>query len=167
MKSWFTDLRISAGLDSGHKPSASSWESIKRAEEVQRVEQGMAALDRALRQGRPIPQTPLGLHSSIMRAVRVAQRPPAGPYKLAVLRWAAAPVVAALVVMAVWQALRGPGRLPAQGRTSLAAATSALEMSSQLAQTVPSAVVAPLSDELERLNRDLDNTAQFILASLP
>jgi hypothetical protein len=28
-------------------------------------------------------------------------------------------------------------------------------------------VVAPLSDELERLNRDLDNTAQFILASLP
>lgn len=167
MKTWFTSFRISAALDSGHKPSGSQRESINRSEEVQSVEQDMTALDRALRQERPEPQTPPGLHRSIMRAVRVAQRPQAAPRGLAVLRWVAAPVVAALVVLAVWPALRGPGRPHAHGRQSLAAATTALEMSSQLAKTVPSAVVAPLSDELERLNRDLDNTAQFILASLP
>lgn len=167
MKTWFTSFRISAALDSGHKPSASLRMSINSSEEAQSFEQGMTALDRALRQERPKPQTPPGLHRSIMRAVREAQRTQAAPRELAVLRWVAAPVVAALVVMAVWPALRGPGRPPAQGRQSLAAATTALELSSQLAQTVPPAVVAPLSDELERLNRDLDNTAQFILASLP
>jgi len=167
MMTWFTSYRISAALDSGHKPSASLRESINRSEEVQGLELDMTALDRALRQERPEPQTPPGMHRSIMRAVRVAQRPEAAPHELAVLRWVAATVVAALVVMAVWPGLRGPRRPPAQGRQSLAAATTALELSSQLAQTVPPAVVAPLSDELERLNRDLDNTAQFILASLP
>ena len=102
-----------------------------------------------------------------MQAVREAERPEAAPAGLAFLRWVAAPVVAALALAAVWLALRGPVAPPAQGTQSLAAATTALEMSGQLAQTVPSAVVAPLSDELARLNRDLDNTAQFILASLP
>ena len=33
--------------------------------------------------------------------------------------------------------------------------------------TILTAVVAPLPDELERLNRDLDKTAQFLRASLP
>ena len=40
-------------------------------------------------------------------------------------------------------------------------------MGDQMVRTMPSAVVAPLSDELERLNRDLDKTAKFLLASLP
>jgi len=102
-----------------------------------------------------------------MRALRTANRPTATRQGLAFPRWVAAPVVAALALAAVWQMPRGPARPPAQGTRSLAAAATALEMSSQLAQTVPSAVVAPLSDELERLNRDLDNTAEFILASLP
>ena len=83
------------------------------------------------------------------------------------MRWLAAPAGAVLLLMAVWLALRSPGRPLVQDRPSLAVVTIALEMSGQLAHTVPSAVVAPLSDELERLNRDLDDTAQFILASLP
>jgi hypothetical protein len=36
-----------------------------------------------------------------------------------------------------------------------------------MARAVPSAVVAPLTDELQKLNQDLNNTAQFLLASLP
>jgi hypothetical protein len=36
-----------------------------------------------------------------------------------------------------------------------------------MAWAVPSAVISPLSNELEQLNRDLNNTAQFLLASLP
>jgi hypothetical protein len=84
-----------------------------------------------------------------------------------VLRWVAAPLVAAVVLVVIWQGLRGPIAPPSKGTQSLAAATTALEMGGQLAQAAPSAVVAPLSDELARLNRDLDNTARFILASLP
>jgi hypothetical protein len=36
-----------------------------------------------------------------------------------------------------------------------------------MARAMPSAVVNPLADELKNINRDLDNTAQFLLASLP
>jgi len=167
MKSWFTKLRISAALDAGHKLSASLRRNIDRSEQLQSIEDEMTALDRALKQCPPKPQAPPGLHRSIMQAIRVAERPAAAPAGLAFLRWVAAPVAAALALAAVWLALRGPVVPPTQGTQSLAAATTAWEMSARLAQTVPSAVVAPLSDELARLNRDLDNTAQFILASLP
>jgi hypothetical protein len=167
MKSWFTKLRISAALDAGHKLSASLRRNIGSSEQLRGVEEEMTALDCALKQASPRPQAPPGLHRSIMQAVRVAERPQAAPGGLAFLRRVAAPLVAALALVAVWQTLRGPVAPPTQGTQSLAAATTALEMSGQLAQTVPSAVVAPLSDELARLNRDLDNTAQFILASLP
>jgi hypothetical protein len=36
-----------------------------------------------------------------------------------------------------------------------------------MTRAMSAAVVAPLSDELDRLNRDLDHTAQFLLANLP
>jgi hypothetical protein len=49
----------------------------------------------------------------------------------------------------------------------LATANNALELSEQITQTMPAAVMAPLSDEWQGLNRDLQNTAQFLLASLP
>jgi hypothetical protein len=40
-------------------------------------------------------------------------------------------------------------------------------MGGQVARAVPTAVVSPLADELEKVNRDLNSTAQFLLASLP
>jgi hypothetical protein len=167
MKSWFTKLRISAALDDGNKPSASLRRHIDRSEQLQSFEGELKAVDRALKQCPPKPEAPAGLHRSIMHAVRTAERPAAAPAGLAFLRWAPVPLAAALALVAVWLALRGPAALPTQATQSLAGATTALEMSGQLAQTVPSAVVAPLSEELARLNQDLDYTAQFILASLP
>ena len=83
------------------------------------------------------------------------------------LRWATVPALAAIALLGVWWALHTPVRPSAPDTPSLAAATSAFELSGQLARTVPAAVVAPLSGELERLNLDLANTAQFLLASLP
>jgi hypothetical protein len=167
MKSWFTKLRISAALDAGHKLSASLRRNIDSSEQLLGAEQELKALDRALKRAPPRPQAPPGLHRSIMQAVRVADRTQAEPRGVAVLRWVAAPLVVAVVLVVIWQGLRGPIAPPSKGTQSLAAATTALEMGGQLAQAAPSAVVAPLSDELARLNRDLDNTAQFILASLP
>ncbi len=167
MKSWFTNLRISSALEAVHKLLGVARRNLSGPEQLYAVEKELAALDRALNRDVPSTEAPPGLHGSIMRAVRVAQRSEAAPGGRAAALWLAAPVGAALVLMAGWLALRGPAPPPARGTHSLAAATTALEMSGQLAQTVPSAVVAPLSDELERLNRDLDNTAQFILASLP
>jgi len=36
-----------------------------------------------------------------------------------------------------------------------------------MASTVPGTALAPLTEEWQRLNQDLDNTTQFLLATLP
>jgi hypothetical protein len=69
--------------------------------------------------------------------------------------------------MMVSHAARGPVRLPAQHTEQLSVPITALQVGGEMARAVPSAVVNPLADELNNLNRDLDNTAQFLLASLP
>jgi hypothetical protein len=167
MTSWLTKLRISAALDADSKQPASLRRKISASAQLRGFEADLTALDRTLRQNPPRPQAPPGLHRLIMQAVRAAEGSAAAPRGLAILRWVAAPAVAMLAMAVVWLALRSPARPPAQGSQSLDAAATALEMGGQLPQTVPAAVVAPLSGELEKLNRDLDNTAQFLLASLP
>ena len=167
MKLWFAKARISAALDAGERPSAGLRWRVSNSEELRGFEQDMMALDRALRQPAPKPEVPASLHRSIMQAVQAADRPVRAGRQLLWLRWAPVPALAAIVLLAVWWVLHSPVRQPAPDTQSLAAATAALEMSGQLARAVPSAMVAPLSGELERLNRDLDKTAQFLLASLP
>jgi hypothetical protein len=102
-----------------------------------------------------------------MQAVRAAEQPAAAPARLAFLRWLALPAGASLVLLVVWHSQRLPADKPTPATPSLYAAANALETGGQIARTAPSAVVAPLSDELQRLNRDLDNAAQYLLASLP
>ena len=131
------------------------------------MEQELIALDHALKQDVPEAEAPAFLHSSIMAAVRRAERSAAEPRGLALLRWARVPAFVLVALLGLWWALRSPVQ-PAQPDTqSLAAATTALEVSGEMARAVPTAVVAPLSEELERLNLDLNNTARFLLASLP
>ena len=167
MKLWLTKARISAALDAGKKPSAWLRQRVSGSDELRGFEQEMTALDRALKQSVPRPETPPSLHRSIMQAVQATERPAATRPELTVLRWLPAPALAVFVLLAVWLAPRRPVPPLVQDMQSLSAATTALDIGGQMARAVPSAVVAPLSDELERLNRDLNNTAQFLLASLP
>jgi anti-sigma-K factor RskA len=169
MKFWFTKAKISATLDAGQRPSAWLRRRVSKSEEPRGFEQEMLALDQALRQSAPKPEVPASLHRSIMQAVRSADRPAPAGRQLPFLRWAPMPALAVMfmVVLAVWWVVHRPARQPAPDPRPLAAAATALEMSGQLARAVPSAVVAPLSGELERLNLDLANTTQFLLASLP
>jgi hypothetical protein len=167
MRLWFTKARISAALDAGSKPSAWLRRSISGSDELRGFEQEMTALDRALKQTVPRPETPPSLHRSIMQAVQAANRPAPVRGEFALLRWLPVPALAVLVLLAIWWVARGPVRPAAKDMQSLAAATTALDLGGQIAQDVPAAVVMPLSNELERLNRDLNNTAQFVLASLP
>jgi len=165
MKSWIARLRISAALDADQQPSAWLRRRPGALSELCGIEQEMMALDRALKESAPKAEAPASLHRSIMQAVRVASRPAAEQRQPAVLRWVPVPVIAVVLLLVGWWALQSPVRPPAQ--TPLAAATSALQLGDQVVRAMPSAMVAPLSDELERLNRDLDRTAQFLLASLP
>ncbi len=167
MKSWFTKFRISAARDDGNEPSASLQRSLSKSPELRGFEQQASALDRALRQTAPKAPAPADLHASIMRAVRAAEPVVATPPRAVFLRWLPAPVAAVVAAMLIWHALRGPVQPAVQDTQALAAATTALEISGQIPEAMPSAVVSPLSDELQKVHQDLTNTAAFLLASLP
>jgi len=166
MKSWIARLRISAALDADQPPSAWLRRRVDASAELCGIEQEMVALDRALKETAPRAEAPASLHGSIMQGVRAADRP-AAARQPSVLRWVPVPVFAAMVLLLVLWVLHAPVRTPVQNAQPLAAATSALKLGDQVVRSMPSAMVAPLSDELDRLNRDLDRTAQFLLASLP
>jgi hypothetical protein len=167
MKLWIARLRTSLALDADQPTSAWLRRWLSASAEVRGMEQEMMALDRALKETAPKTEAPASLHSSIMQAVRAANRPAAAPRPMAVLRWVPVPVFAVVLVLVALWVLQSPVRPPVQTAQPLAAATTALHLGDQVVRTIPSAVVAPLSDELQRLNRDLDKTAQFLLASLP
>ena len=166
MKSWIAKLRISMALDADQPSSARRHRKPSASAELRGMEQEMMALDRALKETAPRAEAPASLHQSIMQAVRAANRPAAAPRQPSVLRWVPVPVFAVMVVLGVVWMLQSPVRTVQTGQP-LAAATTALQLGNQMVRTMPTAVVAPLSDEWERLNRDLDKTAQFLLASLP
>jgi hypothetical protein len=165
MKAWLAKFRISAAQDAGKPLPPSVQRQLAGSDELRRFKEDTAALDRALRQV-PAPETEPEptLHAAIMGAVRAAERRPASPRPFAFLRWLPAPALATVAVLGVWWLLHRPVATPVP---TLAIAATALEMSDTVAQGLPSTVMAPLSEEWQRLNSDLDNTAQFLLASLP
>ncbi len=167
MKSWFARFEISAALDRDPRPRGSPPPRIHGSDELRRFAGELAALDRDLKATAPKPGAPASLHRSIMRAVRAADHPREAARERVFLRWLIAPAAAVIALLVAWQAVRGPGQPSGPKPPPLAAAANALEMGGQLVQAVPSAVVAPLANELELLNQDLDNTARFLLASLP
>jgi hypothetical protein len=104
------------------------------------------------------------LHASIMQAVRSTNRPIRPARNLSLLRWLPAPALAALVV-ALWTWHAGSVRAPSRNAIEIAAAT--LASSGEMARTMPAAALAPLTEEWQRLNQDVDATAAFLLATLP
>jgi hypothetical protein len=170
MNAWFAKFRISAALD-GPKPlSPSLRRRIAASERLGRFAARCAALDRALKQSTPLPAAPPSLHSSILAAVRAHACPPAARPGLAALRWAPAAALGlclALILAGAWWLQRRPPQPPGPIAQALAAPSAALDLGGQMTHAMPAAVIAPLSNELDCLNRDLDHTAQFLLANLP
>jgi hypothetical protein len=123
-----------------------------------------ANLDYALKRSVPQAETPPALHGSIMHALRAAGQPlpPArtSPFNY----WLAAPVLA-LVLGALWT--WHVASKPAPARTAFESAGTALATSEAMARAVPDTALAPLNDEWQRVNQDLHNTADFLLATLP
>ncbi|HTA31589.1 MAG TPA: hypothetical protein VK731_13940 [Candidatus Cybelea sp.] len=161
MKSWLTKFRISAAMDAGKPLSESLRQEMAADPELERFARRTEALGRALRS---VPPAAPSQHDSIMRAVRAAARRD----KLA--RWfspswlAVSATVAALAVMCCWIIIHRP--MPAN-RQSLDGAAMVLELSEQMPDTMPKMVMAPLSNEWARVDRDLRDTTQVLLASFP
>jgi hypothetical protein len=159
MKSWLAKFRISTALDAG-KPLP---ESLKIAAdpELERFARRTEALGRALRS---VPQAEPLMHDSIMRAVRAAGRREQPRRALAPWWLTASATGAALAVICLWAVFHRPAP---PGRQSLDGAVMVLEMSERMPDTMPKMVMAPLSDEWARVDRDLQDTTQVLLASFP
>jgi negative regulator of sigma E activity len=167
MKNWLKQFRIAGALESRRPLPTALQQSIARDETLRQFAEETVAIGDTLRRSKPVLKTPAGLHSSIMNAVRSEAEEPRQAQIIPWLRWLAAPAATALVLAGVWLLIRperGPESAPP---TSLAAATTALELPHTIARDVPAQVLAPLSDEMDRVNRDLDRTREFLIASLP
>jgi hypothetical protein len=162
---------------------------MSRSEEARRFAENSSALAVALKSQLPRPEASAPRHASIMRAVRAARRAPVAENRPGWPRWIAVSSAVLLVLLGVVAGIRfiprqgsaaGGGESPTSaavidrrymgGETdapTLAAAGSALELGGSLVRGAPAAVLTPLTDEMERLERDWTRTEQFLLASLP
>ena len=171
MKTWLTKLKISNALDD-RKPLPPDVErAVAESAELRRFADNSADLDRAFKKSRPAPQTSARLHATIMRAVRSAESAPAFDWQKIWPRLIPATALALLVLLGVFGASHFSRQptvvLQPVGMSSLADASSALEMSGKLVRELPDAALSPLNDEMLRLNRDLTSVQNFLLASLP
>lgn len=170
MNSWLTRFRINAARDEGRPLPESLRQKINRSAELREFKESDDALERALRSARPDPAAPPFLAGSIMRAVRQCGKPAERtPSCIAMWRnWSLAVVgVLAVVLSGFWWMGRRPVVPPAPAAGNLALPASALELGDTVTRTLPLATVAPLNDELDRVNLDLTNTARFLLANVP
>jgi hypothetical protein len=165
MKAWLTQFRISVALDAGKPLPPSLRKALATNPELRRFEARTRALEHALTQTKPEVDSPPFLHRCIMRSVQAAAEPAAARPRFQLLRWLATPAVAVMFALGLWVALKPTPPVP--NPAPLAAVSTTLELGNTMPQTLPPALVAPLSEELSRLNQDLTNTAQFLLASLP
>ena len=171
MKTWFAQFRISNAVDSGKPLLKSLRRKLAWSNELRQFQENATSLSQRLAQRPPSPEPPACLHGSIMRAINAAKREPARHCERFSPYWLTASATTAVLVMIIWwfssAPKRDPGALATSKAPSLEAAGEVLGMSDGFARAVPVAVMAPLSDELDRLGRDFENAAQFLLASVP
>ncbi|HVM46637.1 MAG TPA: hypothetical protein VMU04_01350 [Candidatus Acidoferrum sp.] len=122
-----------------------------------------APLHHALSRSLPEPTTPTTLHGSIMNAVRSAGQPAPAPRKPPLALWLAGPIAAVLFgAIWAWHLASRPAPQVALDRIGAALGTS-----EEIVSAAPDSTLAPLTLEWQRLNQDLTNGAQFVLAALP
>ena len=161
MISWLAKFRISIALDADKPLPESLRQKIAGDPELERFARRAQSLGAVLR---GVPPSGALLHDSIMRAIKSAAAP-RQPRRAPASSWlAASAAVATLAAMCLWLASHRQTR---PGPHSLDGPVMVLEMSENLPNAMPSIVMAPLSNEWARVDRDLQATTQVLLASLP
>lgn len=142
-------------------------------------------LQALLRGSRARMEVPAGLHQGIMHAVEKAEAEAPqgtrirafawrqfGPNAIKGLRpirigWAPASALIGFALVGIWFVLQHGPEQPTQGTQPLPEISTAFTAGQEIVESFPSATVGPLSEELENVNRDVDRTAEFLLATLP
>jgi hypothetical protein len=83
------------------------------------------------------------------------------------MAWLPASALVALALAGIWLVLQHRPVQTKPGPKSLPEISTAFNASQEIVDALPSATVGPLSDELDNVGRDLDRTAEFLLATLP
>ena len=132
------------------------------------------ALESALRGSPPGPEFPPELHDSIMNAVHTANQAESieisgvGLFQRIIqVRWLPVVGFAGLILLGVWLSIHNRPATMTPNPPPLVEISNAFATSQELMDSLPSVTVGPLSDELDKVNRDLDHTAEFLLATLP
>jgi len=128
-------------------------------------------LETALRSAPPRAEFPPELHDSIMDAVHAirAERPSASGIeifrRLIKVSWIPVTGFAGLVVLGALLTIHN--RPTPTIKSPFSEISDAFATSQKLVDSLPAVAVGPLSDELDKVNRDLDRTAEFLIATLP
>ena len=170
MKTWLLRFRISAARDARTALPENLRRKIERAPELKQEQENVDALERALRESRSDPVAPAFLHASIMRAVQSSQSGPNQAVSPRAARWLLIPglaLILALVILALHWELRRPEVSSLPLDKALSSPAAALRLGDSMASTIPLVSVAPLADELARVNLDVTNAANYLIASMP
>ncbi len=127
------------------------------------------AVDHALRAATPsLRPADAALHDSIMRSVRAARRQPEPRREVALGWWLSGAMAASLAAAALWLHPRPPAAVPTPQKlaavTEMASAPgAALELGAQ----APALFMAPLTNEMARVDQDLHSATAVLLESFP
>lgn len=170
MKTWFAQWRISSALDDGRPLSPALQRAVEQSAELRRFVAGHRAVEQALKASVPMAVAPPALHAAIMQAVRraapkrIAARP---EWRPRLVPAAACGLLLLLLGTGYYCWHRPPVAASSPGSSSLAAASSALDAGGEIVCAMPGAALAPLTNELQSLNRDVTAAGDFLVASLP
>jgi hypothetical protein len=171
MKSWLMKFKISNALDKRQPPSPAVERATVESDELRRFAGNCRAVEHALKTQLTRPEESQELHDSIMRAVRNAQPERVPVERLTWPSWIPAASLGLVIFLALLfasQLLPGShGKLQPANSPSLAAAGSAIELGGNLVHEAPDIVMAPLSEEMRKLDDNLAAAKTFLLASLP
>ena len=131
------------------------------------------ALESALRDSTPRSEFPPDLHGSIMNAVHATQAERNSVSVSEIFqsflkaRWIPVTGFVGLVLLGVLLTIYNRQAPTIQNPQPFVEISNAFATSQELVDSLPSVAVGPLSEELDKVNRDLDRTAEFLIATLP
>jgi len=178
MKKLLIKFKVSRSLDTG-APLSSLWRRwISGSPELEQFSQAARDLDEQLKQraDAPEPAAPPSLHSSIMRAVRAsrisgrqAAEDQAGLGSSPALRWGLATALLLLAGTGTWLAFDHWGPPGGQGvrHMDVTALPAVGPLAEQITTNGLAMLTLPMAEQMEDLSRNVRETAQFLLASLP
>lgn len=166
MIKWMRQFWISSALDRAQPRSPARGQGGVQSKEGLDFAQELELVHGLLKTQRPMEAAPpAGLHAAIMQRVRGSvHEEPAADW---IRAWLKPATVSALVAALGGFLLLHKFSGSPVPEPSLTSAATALDLGENAAQALPSALVAPLASELQNVNRDLQNTARFLLSSVP